>query len=155
MWLWVECLYIGEFRDSEEVEGSIVSSPTGILEFRDKDFVQVDYFLERFPPRIFTVKLVYFIGLPESSYLCLIYYSVIHVIDTILMFVCLFNQWLFIIDLINNLILKFVNSINRCLNFLVDGLMEIYYTFNIIAPCTFPKKQTSDWSKQKKKKINK
>ena len=148
----VECLYIGEFRNSEEVEGSIVSSPTGILEFRDKDFVQVDYFLGRFPPKIFTVKLVYFIGLPESSYLCLIYYFVIYVIDTILMFVCLFNQWLFIIDLMNNnLILKLVNSINRGLNFLVDGLMEIYYTFNIIAPCTFPKKQTSDWSKQKNK----
>ena len=116
MWLWVECLYIGEFRDSEEVEGSIVSSPTGILEFRDKDFVQVDYFLERFPPRIFTVKLVYFIDFPGLSYLfCCAWFW--HDID-----VCLFKQGLFIIDLIKNMSLKLVNSINQGLNFPTSGI---------------------------------
>ena len=51
----------------------------GIVESMDKGFVLdlkflftiVDYFLGRFPPRFFTVKLVCFIGFPRSSYLVL------------------------------------------------------------------------------------
>ena len=51
----------------------------GIVESRDKSFVLdlkflftiVNYFSGRFPPRFFTVKLVGFIGFPESSYLVL------------------------------------------------------------------------------------
>ena len=43
---------------------------------------------------------------------CLIYYYIVHDID-----ICLFEQELFIIDLINNLSLKLVNPINQGLNF--------------------------------------
>ena len=59
---------------------STVSSSTRIVESRDKDFVLdlkplftiVDCFSGRFPPKcFFTVKLVCFIGFPESSYLVL------------------------------------------------------------------------------------
>ena len=58
---------------------SAVSSSTAIVESRDKSFVLdlklfftiVDCFLGRFPPRFFTVKLVYFVGFPRSSYLVL------------------------------------------------------------------------------------
>ena len=50
-----------------------------IVESRDKGFVLdlkllfiiVDFFSGRFPPRFFTVKLVYFVGFPRSSYLVL------------------------------------------------------------------------------------
>ena len=56
-----------------------MSSSTGIVESRDKGFVLdlkllfiiMDCFSGRFPPRFFTVKLVYFIGFPGSSYLVL------------------------------------------------------------------------------------
>ena len=56
---------------------SAVSSSTGIVEFRDKDFVLdlkllftvVNFFLKRFPPRFSIVKLVCFIDFPGSSYL--------------------------------------------------------------------------------------
>ena len=51
--------YMEEFRDSETVEGSTVSSSTRIVESRDKYFVLdlellftiVDCFSGRFPPR--------------------------------------------------------------------------------------------------------
>ena len=54
-----------------------MSSSTRIVESRDKGFVPnlkllftiVDCFSGRFPPRIFTVKLVCFIGFPGLSYL--------------------------------------------------------------------------------------
>ena len=58
------------------------------------------------------MKLVCFIGFSMFVISCLIYYSVMYDIN-----VCLFEEYLFIIDLINNLDLKFVNSINRVLNF--------------------------------------
>ena len=56
-----------------------MSSSTGIVESRDKDFVLdlkllfiiVNCFTGRFSPRYFTMKLVYFIGFPGSSYLVL------------------------------------------------------------------------------------
>ena len=56
-----------------------MSSSTRIVEYRDKDFVLdlkllftiVDFFLGRFPPRFFTVKLVCFVGFPRSLYLVL------------------------------------------------------------------------------------
>ena len=58
---------------------SAVSSSTGNVEPRDKGFVLnlkllfiiVDFFLKRFPPRFFTVKLVCFISFPGLSYLLL------------------------------------------------------------------------------------
>ena len=58
---------------------SAVSSSTGIVESKDKSFVLdlkllfiiMDCFSGRFPLRFFTVKLVCFIGFPESSYLIL------------------------------------------------------------------------------------
>ena len=70
-----------------------------IVESRDKGFVLdlkllftiVDCFLERFPPRFFTVKLVCFIGFPKSSYLVLFIFP-LHDFDMILMFVC-FNKF--------------------------------------------------------------
>ena len=76
-----------------------MSSSTGIVKFRDKCFVLdqkllftiVDYFLGRFPPRFFTVKLVCFIGFPWLSYLVLFIFP-LHDFDTILMFVC-FNKF--------------------------------------------------------------
>ena len=54
-----------------------MSSSTEIVKSRNKGFVLdlkllftiVNCFSGRFPPRFFTVKLVCFIGFPESSYL--------------------------------------------------------------------------------------
>ena len=74
-------------------------SSTGIVESRDKGFVLdlkllftiVNYFSKRFPPRFFTVKLVGFIGFPESSYLVLFIFP-LHDFDMILIFVC-FNKF--------------------------------------------------------------
>ena len=68
--------YIEEFRGSKVAEVSAVSSTTGIVESTDKGFVLnlkllfiiVDCFLGRFVLRFFTIKLVYFIGFPRSSY---------------------------------------------------------------------------------------
>ena len=54
-------------------------------------FTIVDYFLGRFPPRFFTVKLVCFIGFLGSSYLVLFTFP-LHNFDMILMFVC-FNKF--------------------------------------------------------------
>ena len=76
-----------------------MSSSIGIVKSRNKDFVLdlkllftiVDCFLERFPPKFFTVKLVCFIGFPGSSYLVLFIFP-LHDIDMILMFVC-FNKF--------------------------------------------------------------
>ena len=76
-----------------------MSSSTGIIKSRDKGFVIdlkllftiVDFFLGRFPPRFFTVKLVYFVGFPRSSYLVLFIFP-LHDFDMILMFVC-FNKF--------------------------------------------------------------
>ena len=56
-----------------------MSSSTRIVEYKDKSFVLdlkllftiVDFFLGRFPPRFFTVKLVCFVGFPGSLYLVL------------------------------------------------------------------------------------
>ena len=58
---------------------SAVSSSTGIVESRDKGFVQdlkllfiiVDCFSGMFSPRFCTLKLICFIGFPGSSYLVL------------------------------------------------------------------------------------
>ena len=79
--------------------GVNMSSSTGIIKSRYKGFVLdlkllftiVDCFLGRFPPRFFTVKLVYFVGFPGSSYLVLFIFS-LHDFDMILMFVC-FNKF--------------------------------------------------------------
>ena len=76
-----------------------MSSSTGIVESRDKGFVLdlkllftiVDCFLGRFPPKIFTVKLVCFIDFPGSSYLVLFIFP-LHDFDMILMLVC-FNKF--------------------------------------------------------------
>ena len=67
------------------------------------------------------MKLVCFIGFLGLSYLVLFIFP-LHDFDMILMFVCLFLQVLFIINLINNLGLKLVNSINRGLYFLTSGI---------------------------------
>ena len=102
----------------------IVTSSMGIVEFRDKGFVLdlkllftiVDCFSRRFSPKFlflflfFTVKLVYFISFLGSSYLVLFTFTP-----------CMILTWywyLFIINLINNLGLKLVNSINQDINFL-------------------------------------
>ena len=77
---------------------SIVSSFTGIVEFRDKGFVLdlkllftiVNCFPRKFPPRFFTMKLVRFISFPRSSNLVLFTFS-LHDFDMILMLVC-FNK---------------------------------------------------------------
>ena len=67
------------------------------------------------------MKLVGFIGFPGSSYLVLFIFP-LHDSNMILMFVCLFLQVLFLINLINNLGLKLVNSINQGLNFPTSGI---------------------------------
>ena len=75
-----------------------MSSFTGIVKSRDKSFVLdlkflftiVDCFSRRFSPRLFTVKLVCFIGFPGSSYLILFIFP-LHDFDMILMFVCFNN----------------------------------------------------------------
>ena len=90
--------YIEEFRGSEAVEVSTISSSMGIVESRDKSFVLdlkflftiVNCFSERFSPKFFTVKLVCFIGFPGLSYLVLSTFS-LHDFDMILMFV-FFNK---------------------------------------------------------------
>ena len=100
----------------------------GIVESRDKGFVLdlkllftiMNCFSGKFPPRFFTVKLVGFIGFPESSYLVLFIF-LLNDFDMILMFV-FFLQVLFLINLINKLGLKLVNSINRGLNFPTSGI---------------------------------
>ena len=69
----------------------------GIIESRDKDFVLdlkllftiVNCFSGRFLPRFFIVKLVCFIGFPESSYLVLFTIPMC----MILMFVCFNNVY--------------------------------------------------------------
>ena len=84
--------YIEEFRGSEAVEVSTISSSTGIVESRDKGFVLdlkflftiVNCFSERFSPKFFTVKLVYFIGFLGLSYLVLFIFP-LHDFDMILM----------------------------------------------------------------------
>ena len=73
-----------------------MSSFTGIVESRDKGFVLdlellfsiIDYFLGRFPPRFFTMKLVGFISFLGSSYLVLFTFP----LCMILMFIC-FNKF--------------------------------------------------------------
>ena len=75
-----------------------MSSSTGIVKSKDKGFVKdlkplftiVNWFLGRFPPRFFTMKLVCFIGFLESSYHVLFSFS-LHDFDMILMFDC-FNK---------------------------------------------------------------
>ena len=75
-----------------------MSSSTGIIEFRDKDFVLnlkllftiVNCFSRTFPPRFFTVKLVCFIGFSKSSYLVLFIFPP-HDFDMILIFVCFYK----------------------------------------------------------------
>ena len=76
-----------------------MSSFPRIVEFRDKGFVLdlkllftiVNCFSRRFPSRVFTVKLVGFIGFPRSSYLVLFIF-LLHDFDMILKFVC-FNKF--------------------------------------------------------------
>ena len=76
-----------------------MSSSTEIVESRDKGFVLdlkllftiVDFFLGKFPPRFFTVKLVCFIGFPKLSYLVLFIFP-LHDFDMILIFVY-FNKF--------------------------------------------------------------
>ena len=76
-----------------------MSSSTRIVESRDKGFILdlkllftiVNYFSGRFPPKFFTVKLVGFIGFPESSYLVLFIFP-LHDFDMILIFVY-FNKF--------------------------------------------------------------
>ena len=76
-----------------------VSSSMGIVKSRDIGFVLdlkllftiVNCFSGRFSPKFFTVKLVYFIGFPGSSYLVLFIF-LLHDFDVILMFVC-FNKF--------------------------------------------------------------
>ena len=100
-----------------------MSLSTGIVESRDKGFVLnlkllftiVDCFLGRFLLRIFYCETSLFHWFSWVIISCLIYFSATwfwHDID-----VCLFKQVLFIINLINNLGLKLINSINRGLNF--------------------------------------
>ena len=70
-----------------------------IVKSRDKRFVLdlkllftiINCFSRRFPPKLFTVKLVGFIGFLESSYLVLFIFP-LHDFDIILMFVY-FNKF--------------------------------------------------------------
>ena len=71
----------------------------GIVESKDKGFILdlkllftiVNCFSGKFPPWLFTVKLVYFIGFPGSSYFVLFIFP-LRDFDMILMFVC-FNKF--------------------------------------------------------------
>ena len=79
---------------------STISSSTGIVECRDKVFVLdlkllftiVNCFLGRFPPKFFYCETSLFHWFSQVVISCLIYYSVVHDIDIILMFVC-FNKF--------------------------------------------------------------
>ena len=78
---------------------SAMSSSTGIVKFREKDFVLdlkllftiVDCFSGRFLPKFFIVKLVCFIGFLGSSYFVLFIFP-LYDFDMILMFIC-FNKF--------------------------------------------------------------
>ena len=79
---------------------SVVSSSTGIVKSRDKDFILglkllftiVDCFLRRFPPRFFYCETSLFHWFSLVIISCLIYFSALHDFDMILMFVC-FNKF--------------------------------------------------------------
>ena len=79
---------------------SAVSSSTGIVESRDKDFILglkllftiVDCFLGRFPPRFFYCEISLFHWFSLVIISCLIYFSALHDFDMILMFVY-FNKF--------------------------------------------------------------
>ena len=77
----------------------------------------MDCFLGRFLPRFFYCETILFQWFSWIIISYLIYYSITHDID-----ICLFEQGLFIMDIINNLGLKSVNSINRDLNFPTSGI---------------------------------
>ena len=78
---------------------STISSPTGIVESRDKGFVlnlnfsllQWIAFCEGFPPGFFSCETSLFHWFSQVIISCLIYFSVVHYIDMILVFVC-FNK---------------------------------------------------------------
>ena len=73
---------------------STVSLSTGIVKSRDKGFVPdlkllciiVDCFSGRFPPRFFYYETSLFHWFSQVIISCLIYYSIVHDIDMILMF---------------------------------------------------------------------
>ena len=124
----MERSYTGEFKGSKAVEDFYCKFI--YCKSKDKSFVLdlkllfiiVDYFWEGFPSDFFLCEtnLFHWFSWVIISYL--IYYSVMHDID-----VCLFNQRLFIIDLINNLALKLFYSINRGLNFLIKIFYDSLY----------------------------
>ena len=74
-----------------------MSSSTRIVESRNKGFVLdlkllfiiVDYFLGRFPPSFFYFETSLFHWFSWVIISCLIYFSVVHDVDMILIFVCL------------------------------------------------------------------
>ena len=78
---------------------STVSSSTGIVESKDKSFVLdlkllftiVNCFLGKFPPQVFYCEISLFYWFSQVILSCLIYFSTVHDIDMILMFVC-FNK---------------------------------------------------------------
>ena len=78
---------------------STVNSSTGIVEFRDKSFVLdlkllfiiVDCFSRRFSPKFFYCETSLFHQFSWVIISCLIYFSIMHDIDMILIFVC-FNK---------------------------------------------------------------
>ena len=102
-------------------------------------------FLERFPPRFFIVKLVCFIGFLGSSYLVLF---IILLCMILTYYWCLFVWTRFINNKINNLHLKLVNSINRCLNFSI----YIYIYEQLEVKTTISLKEKNNHHRFKKEK---
>ena len=91
--------YIKEFRGSEVVESFCCKFIYEDCRVKGKRFCTRSetslYYSEllfgKVSPRFFTVKLIGFIGFPESSYLVLFIFP-LHDFDMILMFVC-FNKF--------------------------------------------------------------
>ena len=118
--MWMESSYIEEFKGSEAVKSFCYKFIYWDCRIYGQMFCtksKTSLYYSRFlfgkiSPQEFYYKTSLFYWFFWVIITCLIYYSAVHNIDT-----CLFEQELFITYLINNLSLKFVNSINRSLKF--------------------------------------
>ena len=118
--------YIEEFRGSEAVEGFYCKFIYGNCRVQGQRFCTRSetslYYsgllFVKVSPQVFYCETSLFHWFSWVIISCLIYYSAIHDID-----ICLFVQELFIVDLINKLGLKLVNSINRGLIFPTNWIL--------------------------------
>ena len=83
--------YIEEFRGSEAVEGSCCEFIYGIVKSRDKGFVldlKLLFTIVKVSSQVFYYEISLFHWFSQVIISCLIYYSIVHDFDMILMLVC-------------------------------------------------------------------